>query len=87
MDAWKTLEAAGVPIGALRAPPSSLDREAVRHALAALEGGPESHSREPLLAWLRAWRHHWPASFDATFSARGHAMIASLEGAPLDVNR
>jgi hypothetical protein len=87
-DAWSTLERAGLPTGAVRPPPSTFDAASVREAVGALAASRvAAGDREPLLAWLRAWRHHWSASFAATLGREGDALIARLEADPYDVNR
>jgi hypothetical protein len=87
-DAWRTLEQAGVPRGAIRPPPDAFHPSSVRAALAALAAsGVCAGDREPLLAWLRGWRHHWTSSFEATAGAEGHELIRRLEAEPYDVNR
>jgi hypothetical protein len=87
-DAWSALEGAGLPTGAVRPPPVAFNGPSVRAAVAALAAARISAGdREPLLAWLRGWRHHWTASFDATAGAEGLALIARLEAEPYDVNR
>jgi hypothetical protein len=42
---------------------------------------------EPLLAWLRGWRHHWPRSFAATFGAAGDTLVARLQARGVDPDR
>ncbi len=89
MDAWKQLEAAGLPTGAIRPAPRQLDAGAVRHAVESiLDGGSIAPAlREPLLAWLAAWQHHWPSSFDDVLGAAGRQLAASVGASPLDANR
>lgn len=89
MGAWKALVEAGVPVGTARSVPRHLDRERIREAVRALAAGEErveAGDVEPLLAWLRAWRRHWPESF-AALGADGPRLIRQLEGRPLDRNR
>lgn len=43
--------------------------------------------RESLLAFLRAWRQHWRASFEAHAGHDGEALIAVLVKRELDANR
>lgn len=43
--------------------------------------------REPLLAWLKAWKHHWPDQFQRTLGSIGDRCLAKLEAAPTDPNR
>lgn len=49
--------------------------------------GLDPSRREPLLAWLRAWKHHWPEQFQRTLGATGERCLARLEAAPMDPNR
>lgn len=81
---------AGVPEGAIRPGSGWLDREGVRQAIHDLARGLEAiepRQVEPLLAWLRGWRHHWPGSFAATAGSEGEALIAQLEARGPDWNR
>jgi hypothetical protein len=90
MDPWAALEAAGLPAGAVRAAPSRLDMPLVRAAvrmLADRPDPPDAFDREPLLAWLRAWRHHWPDSFERELGADGERLTARLDALPRDANR
>lgn len=89
-DAWETLVELGLPWGAIRPPPRGpLDPERARAALRAVAAsGPPAPARvAPLLAWLKAWRHHWPDSFDDALGPDGHAIVARLEAALDDPNR
>src|SRR5207247_516645 len=61
-----------------------------RAAHARLAQGPDDVPpaiREPLLAWLRALRHHWPSSFERLAGADGRQLLERLEAAPIDENR
>jgi hypothetical protein len=87
---WKLLVDAGVPDGPVRPAPAGLDRPRLAAAVRDLARRPDAvHARqvEPLLAWLRGWRHHWPSSFAATLGAAGDALIARLEARGVDRNR
>jgi hypothetical protein len=88
--AWEALLAAGVPDGAIRPCPARLDREAVGKAIRDLSRGRVAvgpRQVEPLLAWLRGWRHHWPRSFSANLGAEGERLIARLETRNPDPDR
>lgn len=87
---WKTLLDAGVPDGAARPAPARLDRQRVAeaiHDLARDAASVEPGQVEPLLGWLRGWRHHWPRSFAATLGADGKRLIGALEARGFDPNR
>ena len=87
---WKTLIDAGVPDGAARPASARLDLSRVAEAIRDLEGNAasvEPHQVEPLLAWLRGWRRHWPRSFAASLGAEGNSLIARLEARGFDADR
>jgi hypothetical protein len=87
---WKVLIEAGVPDGAARRAPTRLDRGDVSQAIHDLAAGPEAiepRQVEPLLAWLRGWRRHWPASFASVLGPEGERLIASLEARAPDATR
>jgi hypothetical protein len=87
-DAAAILERAGVPIGAPRpSVPAGVDPAEVRAAIDQLARvGVDPELREPLLAWLRALRHHWPSRWDELAGAGGHALARTLER-DADANR
>ena len=88
--AWKVLVDAGVPDGAARPGPGALDRRRAGETIRSLARGlepVEPHQVEPLLAWLRGWRQHWPESFAASLGADGERLIARLEGRAPDPDR
>lgn len=89
-DPWKVLEGAGLPEGAVRPAPEVLDGAQVRaavHALTTTLALAEPAHREPLLAWLKAFRHHWPRRFEEILGADGRDLIAQLESDTLDAGR
>ncbi|MEA2562476.1 MAG: hypothetical protein QOH06_3980 [Acidobacteriota bacterium] len=43
--------------------------------------------REPLLAWLKAWKHHWPERFEQTLGWDGERCLAKLATTATDPNR
>ncbi len=90
-DAWEVLAAAGLPEGAIRRPPQGpLDLSRVRAAVAALAprcGEIEPWRREPLLAWLRGFQHHWPGRFAAVLGSPGEECLATLSALSGDANR
>jgi hypothetical protein len=81
---------AGVPDGPVRPAPARLDRRRVAgaiHDLARDAASVESRQVEPLLAWLRGWRRHWPASFAASLGPDGERLIERLEARGFDRDR
>jgi hypothetical protein len=87
---WKVLVEAGVPDGAVRFEPARLNRRDVSQAIHELAGAPpmiEPRQVEPLLAWLRGWRRHWPASFASVLGADGERLIGCLEARAPDATR
>jgi len=90
VSAWKVLVESGVPDGAVRPSPCRLDRRRVREAIEDLARQLEAlepRQVEPLLAWLRGWRHHWRESFVTSLGAEGESLIARLEARAPDPNR
>lgn len=88
--AWKRLLEAGVPDGPVRPTPARLDRRRIAGAVADVArdvDAVEPRQVEPLLAWLRGWRHHWPRSFAATLGTAGEELIVRLEARGVDPNR
>ena len=89
-DYWKTLQEAGLPDGEIRTAPRVLDLARIRTAIGALAQSPDPLTvarREPLLAWLRAWQHHWPESFENTLGADGKNLVLRLRAADHDAGR
>jgi hypothetical protein len=90
-DAWEVLVAAGMPEGAIRpAPRGPIDGARLRDAVATLADDPgeiDPWHVEPLLAWLRGFRHHWPPRFAAILGADGERCLARLEALPTDSGR
>lgn len=87
---WKVLVEAGVPDGAARVASARLDPRDVGRAVRDLAAGPEAiepRQVEPLLAWLRGWRRHWPASFASVLGPAGERLIACLEARAPDATR
>jgi hypothetical protein len=87
---WKVLVEAGVPDGAVRLAPARLDRHEVGRAIQDLAAAPEAiepRQVEPLLAWLRGWRRHWPGSFASVLGPEGERLIACLEARTPDTTR
>lgn len=79
----------GLPDGAPHArDPQRWSDEDVRTALARIDPTAlEASRREPLLAWLRGFRHHWPTRWAAEIAPIGDRRIAELEALPIDDNR
>jgi len=89
-DAWKLLKKLGLPDGAPRPPPTGrIDPVAVRGAVLEAAFSPDLTVAKvaPLLAWLSAWRHHWPARFAAVFGSMQPDFLAGLQARLDDENR
>ncbi len=90
-DAWEVLAAAGMPEGAIRPTrQGSIDPIRVRAAVAAVASEPgeiDPWHVEPLLAWLRGLKHHWPPTFNAILGPAGEQFLARLERLPADPGR
>lgn len=61
-------------------------RRAVRSLVDSFELPPQE-LREPLLAWLSAFRHHWPDTWAREIGAPGEALYERLSAEPYDANR
>ncbi|AKU90916.1 hypothetical protein AKJ08_1303 [Vulgatibacter incomptus] len=91
MEDLDALVEMGLPLG----PPGSARREtsslaAARLAVQRLATDPdlpEQRLREPLLAWLSAFRHHWRPTWANEIGLPGDALIERLEAEPFDRNR
>ncbi len=89
-DAWNLLVKWGLPDGPARpAPRGSFDPATVREAVLVVGCSARLATPKvaPLLAWLRAWRHHWAACFIETFGAAGDELIGELRARLDDQNR
>lgn len=90
-DCWEVLAAAGLPEGPIRPAPRRLvDPSRLRAAVAAVAvqaGDIDPWHVEPLLAWLRGFKHHWPGSFAAILGPAGEECLARLAALPVDSNR
>ncbi|MEE8409516.1 MAG: hypothetical protein V3T05_07920 [Myxococcota bacterium] len=88
-DTWKLLVDLGLPDGAAK--PRSSARLPVKRLRAAVleEAGATTKPRhtELLLAWLSAWRRHWPSAFIEVFGQAGVDLIVELRSRPHDPNR
>lgn len=85
-SAWQTLIGAGLPLGAVRPPakvPLNYGEElAIASAVRQLEpnlAALDDTRRDCLLAWLRAFRHHWPRRFERVLGLDGSTAIRALE--------
>jgi hypothetical protein len=86
--AWETLIAAGVPDGAPRPAPRAIDFEALRRSISALDvDALDDVECAVLLAWLEAFRHHWPSRFERELGDAGRALLAEVGGRRIDTNR
>ena len=78
---------AGLPDGAIRPPPKGpFDAARVREAVREVASRP-GIDVAPLLAWLRAWQHHWGSHFRATFGDEGEGIVQRLRARLDDENR
>lgn len=79
----------GLPDGAPHArDPRRWSDTAARAALAAVDPAALASSRlEPMLAWLRGYRHHWPTRWAAEIAELGERRITELESMSIDENR
>ncbi len=88
-EAWRALMEFGVPDGAIRpAPVDPIPPEVARRALEeVLSVQLDTRRAELLLAWLRAWQHHWSASFARTFGELGATAVDRLSAQVTDAGR
>lgn len=88
-NAWESLIEMGLPDGAPRPPdPGAWSDPVARLAIQRLDTDslpPER--REPLLAWLDGYRHHWPARWEREMGELGDRRIAELAAREIDVGR
>lgn len=82
---------AGLPDGAIRPKPvGPLAPDPLRDALSETEAELDlldARRLDPLLAWLKAWKHHWPARFQEVLGTTGDRCLARLSMMPIDPNR
>jgi hypothetical protein len=90
-EIWEVLAASGLPEGPVPpVPRGRLDAARLRAAVAtvaAQRGEIDPWHVEPLLAWLRGWKHHWPDSFTNILGAAGDECLARLAALPADPDR
>ncbi len=65
---WQILRAGGLPLVTEAAPSRPTATELAQAARAAIALAPAGRDAEALVAFLAAWRHHWPASYRAAFA-------------------
>lgn len=85
-DAWNLLLDLGLPDGAIRPPPTRrIESEVVRAAILEVVRSPDLTVAKvaPLLAWLRAWNHHWPTRLMEVLGGDRKTILDDL-GARLD---
>lgn len=88
LDAWDKLQRYGLPDGALRPAPQSIDFAEIRAALAALDvAALDAVGRAVLLSWLEGWHHHWPARFERELGDAGDTLRQALWRYPVDRDR
>ncbi len=91
MDAWDILLALGLPEGPIRPPPKPpLDAVSLQAAFKRIARDVDAlptASQEALLAWLHAFRSHWPLRFSEALGDEGHATLARLAAIGFDANR
>jgi len=88
-EIWLVLQRAGVPVGAARPPdrrPDPALRAAVREVVAEADSLAPAE-RVALVAWLAAFRHHWPIRFAETLGDDGARLITALSAKPVDPNQ
>ncbi len=77
---------AGLPDGAIRPPPGRpFDPARVRAAVREVASEPVDVA--PLLAWLRAWQHHWGGHFRKSLGTEGARIVEELRARLDDENR
>jgi hypothetical protein len=90
-EVWEVLADSGLPEGPIRRPPQGpaypIRLRAAVAAVAPQCGEMDPWHREPLLAWLRGFQHHWPESFATILGPAGEECLARLSALPVDSNR
>ncbi len=89
-DAWETLIASGMPVGAATGRPTRIAEPLrLRSAVLAVVEATDLDSWRiaPLLARLAAFRHQWPRRFQNVLGSVGNTAITSLEKRLDDQNR
>jgi hypothetical protein len=90
-EVWEVLAAGGLPERSVRTEPrGGIDAASLRAAVAevaAQSGEIDPWHVEPLLAWLRGFKHHWPGSFTSILGPAGEECLARLSRLPADPNR
>ncbi len=92
-DPWQILHRAGLPLAGERdgTPPSEWEIADATRAIIATE--PAGRERDALVAFIDAWRQHWPTSFarslrdDAAMVARWSDSHRGDEGRRLKLRR
>lgn len=87
--AWERLIEMGLPDGAPRRPdPGAWSDETARRVLTHIDvDALPASQREPLLAWLEGYRHHWPSRWQREMRPIGDRRIEELSSQEIDVGR
>src|SRR5687768_11064725 len=86
-DAWQILRDGGLPLATPRSskgPSVQALAAALREAIA---GDPQGREEDALVAFVRAWEHHWPACFRSVFASDAPAISTWAEVRVSDPNR
>ena len=87
MNAWTILHGGGLPLAGRRdgAPPS--EAELARATLAVLDDVPDERHADALAAFLRAWLHHFPESFERAFAEQARRVESWADAHVTDRDR
>jgi hypothetical protein len=88
MDAWRILHGGGLPLAGRRVDDAPSEPELARATLAVLDAGmPDERHADALAAFLRAWQHHFPASFERAFAEEARRVESWADAHVVDRNR
>ena len=88
MNAWSILHGGGLPLAGARAGDPPSESEMADAALAVIdEGVPDERHADALAAFLRAWLHHFPESFERAFAAHALRVESWADAHVVDRNR
>lgn len=85
--AWQILRDGGLPLAIEGTGKRRRADELARALEVAVAEDPRGRDAEALAAFVRAWQHHWPRSFDAELGDRSAPVRAWADGAILDRDR
>lgn len=86
-DAWQILRDGGLPLALPASGRSRSSQELATATRAAIAQQPTGRDAEALAAFVFAWHHHWPGSFEHELGADADAVVAWAARNTLDQGR